>query len=475
MRVVVCCAVFVALVAGVPRAEAATGTVEPGSQIVYVSTEDHSSGEIHVLTAVGDARLTNNTFSDGYPQLSPDGTKVAFYSDRDGNAEIYVMNADGSNPVNVTNDPASDFGVTWSPDGSRLAFRSDRDGNAEIYVMDADGSNPVNVTNQPSSGEWAPDWSPDGSKILFISDRDGNGEIYGMDADGSNQLNLTNDPGGDYGPRWSPDASMVSFQSDRDGDFEVFTMGSDGSSQTNLTNNGTDDFGATWSPDGARLAYMADAVGGDDIWVMDTDGSNRTALIVGDGHQGVPHWGIAPQRFDDVDFAHTFYVDVEWLAAEGITRGCNPPDNTLFCPDGPVTRGQMAAFLVRGLGYSDDGGGDLFTDTAGSVFRTDIDKLGTAGVTRGCNPPANDMFCPDADVTRGQMAAFLHRALDGVLTPGASVAFLDDDGNVFESDIGWLGATGVTRGCNPPANDMFCPDQLVTRAQMAAFLHRALG
>jgi hypothetical protein len=83
----------------------------------------------------------------------------------------------------------------------------------------------------------------------------------------------------------------------------------------------------------------------------------------------------------------------------------------MYCPDGQVTRGQMAAFLVRALGYSDDGGGDLFIDDDDSIFEADIDKLKTAGVTLGCNPPANTMYCPSSYVTRAQMAAFLHRAL----------------------------------------------------------------
>lgn len=107
---------------------------------------------------------------------------------------------------------------------------------------------------------------------------------------------------------------------------------------------------------------------------------------------------------------HTFEQNIKWLADERITRGCNPPDNTQFCPDDLVTRGQMAAFLVQALGLTDDGGGDLFDDD-GSTFENDIDKLGTAGVTKGCNPPENTEFCPDDFVTRGQMAAFLHRAL----------------------------------------------------------------
>lgn len=86
-------------------------------------------------------------------------------------------------------------------------------------------------------------------------------------------------------------------------------------------------------------------------------------------------------------------------------------DNDAFCPERKVTREQMAAFLVRAFSYTDDGGGDLFSDDDQSTFEADIDKLATAGVTKGCNPPVNDEFCPTVNVTRGQMAAFLHRAL----------------------------------------------------------------
>ena len=120
------------------------------------------------------------------------------------------------------------------------------------------------------------------------------------------------------------------------------------------------------------------------------------------------------ERLDDPfidDDDSIFEAEIERLAAAGITKGCNPPTNDRFCPDGSVTREQMAAFLVRALGYTDDGGGDLFIDDDDSIFEADIDRLGTAGVTKGCNPPANDRYCPTANVTRGQMAAFLHRAL----------------------------------------------------------------
>ena len=178
--------------------------------------------------------------------------------------------------------------------------------------------------------------------------------------------------------------------------------------------------------------------------------------------------------FTDVSPDDIFFADIEWLAAEGITKGCNPPANTKFCPDAKVTRAQMAAFLVRAMGYTNNGGGNLFTDDNSSIFENDIDRLATAGVTKGCNPPANTKFCPDAKVTRAQMAAFLVRAM-GYTNNGGGNLFTDDNSSIFENDIDRLATAGVTKGCNPPANTQFCPNNFVTRAQMAAFLHRALG
>ncbi len=172
---------------------------------------------------------------------------------------------------------------------------------------------------------------------------------------------------------------------------------------------------------------------------------------------------------DDSGFEH----HIDWLAMTGITRGCNPPVNDRFCPDETVTREQMAAFLVRALDL-ETRLVDPFTDDDGSIFEADIERLAAAGITRGCNPPENDLYCPDMTVTRGQMAAFLVRAL-GYTDVGLGDLFVDDDGSPFETDIDKLATAGVTLGCNPPRNDQFCPTQAVTRAQMAAFLNRALG
>ncbi len=180
----------------------------------------------------------------------------------------------------------------------------------------------------------------------------------------------------------------------------------------------------------------------------------------------------ADGTFTDDDDS-VFEADIEWMALNGYTSGCNPPTNDQYCPDDPVTRGQLAAFITRAFGLSDGAGDDLFTDDDGSVFEEQIDVIGTAGITAGCNPPTNDEFCPDDPVTRGQMAAFISRALG--LTEGSNAdLFTDDDGSIFERDIDRIGTLGITLGCNPPTNDNYCPDDLVTRGQMAAFLHRGL-
>ncbi|MET0566680.1 MAG: hypothetical protein ABW021_09590 [Acidimicrobiia bacterium] len=173
------------------------------------------------------------------------------------------------------------------------------------------------------------------------------------------------------------------------------------------------------------------------------------------------------------DDASVFQTAIEWLALEGITKGCNPPVNDRFCPERTLSRGEMAAFLVRAMGYVDDGGGNRFVDDDASVFESAIDKLAAAGVTQGCNPPLNDRFCPERRVTRGEMAAFLVRAM-GYVDDGGGDRFVDDDGSVFESAIDRLATAGVTQGCNPPVNDRFCPEDSVTRGQLAAFLNRAL-
>ena len=182
--------------------------------------------------------------------------QIAFVSQRDGDFEIYVMDADGGNQQRLTNNPGDDRFPSWSPDGKRIAFSARRPGHFEnnfgttyeIYAMDADGGNEQRLTENRNN-DWHPSWSPDGKRIAFSSDRKGdlqNFEIYAMDADGGNEQRLTENRAHDRFPSWSPDGKRIAFFSSRDGNTEIYVMDADGENQQNLTNNRHADDSPAW-------------------------------------------------------------------------------------------------------------------------------------------------------------------------------------------------------------------------------------
>ena len=184
-------------------------------------------------------------------------------------------------------------------------------------------------------------------------------------------------------------------------------------------------------------------------------------------------------RFDDVPPSNTFYRFANLLAEYGITVGCNPPQNNLYCPANGVTRDQMAAFIMRALGEFDPPFpvSQRFVDVPPSnIFYRFIDRLAARGITVGCNPPFNDQYCPSGTVTREQMSAFLMRALGEFNPPNPPFQRFADvpPTNIFYRFIERLAARGITVGCNP-VGPLYCPEQVASREQMAAFLVRAFG
>ena len=221
---------------------------------VFVMNSD-GTNPVKVISA---GPSTTVSFSSD-PTWSPDGTKLAFVSDLNGTEkrEIFVVNVDGSGLVQLTTNIlltnggvsfySSDLSPSWSPDGSRIVFSSDRNGqtNREIYVMNVDGSNQTRLTNNSTDDLW-PTWSPDSQKIAFY-----NASVKGiniMDRTGANLVNITHDFS--LNPAWSPDGTKLAFDSydPVTSKQQIFIINIDGSNVTHVTNNDFDCASPAWAP-----------------------------------------------------------------------------------------------------------------------------------------------------------------------------------------------------------------------------------
>ena len=193
-----------------------------------------------------------------WPVWSPDGTRIAFVSNRNGGfIQIHVMDADGKNPIRLTDAVWDDY-PTWSPDGTKIAFSSSPDGKMipHIAVMDADGENLVMLEGHGTE----PSWSPDGGEIAFISRSDGIEEIYVIGEDGHGLKRVTNDFMFKGSPSWSPDGRRIAYWGEENGFFQIYVVRADGRNRTRLTRNREHHWLPAWSPDGRTIAYVC--VGG---------------------------------------------------------------------------------------------------------------------------------------------------------------------------------------------------------------------
>jgi TolB protein len=204
-----------------------------------------------------------------------------------------VINADGSGLTRLTSDPAADTDPVWSPDGSKIAFSSNRDGTDGLYLMNRDGSGVSKVTT--GIGGFHPTWSPDGTRIAFECHVDvGNRDICVINSDGTGLVRLTSDAGADYGAAWKPDGSQILFVTTRFGNTVLALMNPDGTGVTSLFSDPYADFvdQPAWSPTGAKIALHEVITGCsssgcysyDAISVANADGTGS----------GVVAYGISP-------------------------------------------------------------------------------------------------------------------------------------------------------------------------------------
>ena len=268
----------------------------PQAQIAFSSNRD-GNWEIYVIDADGrnKRKLTDTPYLEWHPSWSPDGKHIAFTANGDGkmkfwhaNLEIYVMDAGGGNQQNLTKNFRHDSDPAWSPDGKHIAYVSAMDRNKEIHVMDADGGNQRRLTNSGNVHihNWEPSWSSNSERIAFTSNRDGNLEIYVMDTDGGNQQRLTNS--GDvhihnWNPAWSPDDARIAFTSNRDGGMKIFVMNADGGQQQNRTKD-IDGDDPSWSPDGKRIAFVSESDGNNEIYTISVAGRRDLRRLTKNRH-----------------------------------------------------------------------------------------------------------------------------------------------------------------------------------------------
>lgn len=261
-------------------------------RIAFQSNRAGAFFKIYVMDNRGVRRLTDGPGNDMKPAWSPDGRQIAFFSDRDGNNEIYVVDADGKNLRRLTFDPGDDKEPAWSPDGRRIVFASDRDGPLNLWMMNSDGSQQRRFTDYRLGKAAIPAWSPDGRWIAFTSSMRLGWRVSIIDSEGRQERVLANERG-DCRPAWSPDGHTIAFVSLRsDGKGDIWLMGADGGDLRRVTTDpALYEYHPAWSPDARRLVFAAGADKSDyKLFVIDADGANRQQLTFGGSFDTHPTW-----------------------------------------------------------------------------------------------------------------------------------------------------------------------------------------
>ncbi len=277
------------------------GSGSPGDKIVFASSRDgdyaifgmnaDGSSQGRLTDEGGDLSIEGGVEFQTDPAWSPDGSKIAFASAREGSYDIYVMDADGTGTKRLTSSNANDQGPTWSPDGSRIAFARSSDGG-HVWVMDADGTGVHRLTDDDLAAEGEPAWSPDGGWIAYTHRASGSDvrEIWVVHPDGSGRRSVTKLKAKSYGPAWAPDSKRLAFSADNDGvRYDIYTIGSDGKDLQRPVRSSVDAFEPAWSPDGSEIAFSRDGA----IVVATLSGDERR-LTDPEDNDSSPAWKPVP-------------------------------------------------------------------------------------------------------------------------------------------------------------------------------------
>ena len=246
------------------------------------------------------------------------------------NHDLWVMEArDGKNRIRVTDLPKNEMEPAWSPDGSQIAFGSNRDGKSDVFIIDVDwdelgrvissphkhgwrvaatmNNNVRNLTNDPGNTDESPTWSGNGETIAYVSRRDGNREIYLMRSDGSGQRNLTNHPAEDREPAFSHDGTMIAFRSNRDGSENIFMMNPDGSGVERITDHPGSESQPTWSRSAKKIAFSTNRDGNGEVYTIDIETKKERNITDN------PRWGesspMLPANGRDIIFSAVVGAD----------------------------------------------------------------------------------------------------------------------------------------------------------------------
>jgi Tol biopolymer transport system component/uncharacterized CHY-type Zn-finger protein len=261
------------------------------NQLLYAS-DDSGYWSIYVRDIDSDEEvllLGGGSNNNSAPVWSPDGTQIAFHSQRNDNWDIYVMDADGNNVRRLTTHENGDLFPTWSPDGTQLAFHSTRNGNYDLYSIDI-ASGDLRQLTSDSALEASPSWSPDGRYLVYEAKYSGNSDIYLLDLTDLSRQELVSRAGNDEGAAWSPDGTKIAFGSEQSGQYEIFIINIDGSGLLQLTSNNVNDVFPVWSPDGSQIVYESWQDGKIKLFIMNADGSGQRQLLEKYDKQRFPDW-----------------------------------------------------------------------------------------------------------------------------------------------------------------------------------------